>query len=457
MATLHARWLSPVVLIPWFAIACGSSIGDPATGPDGGDPGADSDGDGLSDADEAGRGTDPNNPDSDGDGLDDGVEVDIGTDPGNADSDGDGIPDGVEIEIGTNPRNPDDQGCANDSAQANLIQRPADIIFLIDTSSSMHGEADAVEARINNDLAGNLESNGVDYRILMLADFPPDDGDDPTDPTLCIGPPLAPQDCAALTSTKPTNGSKFFHYDTHVDSRDSLAVALGEFADPEGDTGANSGPGLFPDGWGPLLRQDSLKFFIEISDDNADGTYSAADFDTEIRQRYADMYPGADPFEYVFHSIIGIAENPAGGAWPPGDTVVSGTCGEGAVNNGSVYQQLSNLTQGLRFPLCDNGNFNAIFSAIAGDVADGVVLPCTYTPEPTGTGTVDLDKSAVVYQASSGALESLTRVDTAASCTDGAYYREGDAFTLCDATCSRVRGDAAGKITVILGCAGQVE
>ena len=41
----------------------------------------DSDGDGVSDADEINNGTDPHNPDSDGDGVNDGDELDNGTDP----------------------------------------------------------------------------------------------------------------------------------------------------------------------------------------------------------------------------------------------------------------------------------------------------------------------------------------------------------------------------------------
>lgn len=43
----------------------------------------DTDGDGLPDTDEAGRGTDPANPDTDGDGVSDGAEVAAGTDPTN--------------------------------------------------------------------------------------------------------------------------------------------------------------------------------------------------------------------------------------------------------------------------------------------------------------------------------------------------------------------------------------
>ncbi|GAB4007373.1 binary toxin-like calcium binding domain-containing protein [Nocardioides ultimimeridianus] len=58
----------------------------------------DTDGDGLTDAQEAQLGTNPNNPDTDGDGLTDGQEVTTyGTDPLKADTDGDGINDGDEV------------------------------------------------------------------------------------------------------------------------------------------------------------------------------------------------------------------------------------------------------------------------------------------------------------------------------------------------------------------------
>jgi hypothetical protein len=51
----------------------------------------DTDNDGLTDADEQARGTDPNKADTDGDGWDDGQEVTAGTDPLKVDTDGDGI------------------------------------------------------------------------------------------------------------------------------------------------------------------------------------------------------------------------------------------------------------------------------------------------------------------------------------------------------------------------------
>lgn len=91
----------------------GDGLTDADEGALGTDPNlADTDGDGLSDFDEVdndgnagdyqpGVDTDPLNPDTDGDGLDDGAES--GTSATNADSDGDGIGDGVENELGSDP------------------------------------------------------------------------------------------------------------------------------------------------------------------------------------------------------------------------------------------------------------------------------------------------------------------------------------------------------------------
>jgi len=74
----------------------------------------DSDGDGLSNAEEQALGTDPGSSDTDGDGIPDADEVRIGTNPAvadaNADPDGDGLYNIEEFLHGTNPRNPDTDG-----------------------------------------------------------------------------------------------------------------------------------------------------------------------------------------------------------------------------------------------------------------------------------------------------------------------------------------------------------
>lgn len=65
----------------------------------------DTDGDGLTDEEEAKLGTSPNNVDTDGDGLSDREEINVyKTDPLNPDTDNDGYSDGVEVKGGYNPK-----------------------------------------------------------------------------------------------------------------------------------------------------------------------------------------------------------------------------------------------------------------------------------------------------------------------------------------------------------------
>lgn len=89
----------------------------------------DSDGDGLSDAEEALLGTDPSNPDSDADGLRDGEEAKVyGTNPKERDTDLDLLGDGDEIKVHrTDPKNPDtDGGTIRDGAEVDRGTNPLD-------------------------------------------------------------------------------------------------------------------------------------------------------------------------------------------------------------------------------------------------------------------------------------------------------------------------------------------
>jgi hypothetical protein len=69
--------------------------------------GLDTDGDGLTDAEEATLGTDPVKTDTDGDGLTDREEIQVyKSDPLKTDTDGDGYTDGDEVKNGYNPIGP---------------------------------------------------------------------------------------------------------------------------------------------------------------------------------------------------------------------------------------------------------------------------------------------------------------------------------------------------------------
>lgn len=89
----------------------------------------DSDGDGLSDLEEAGLGTNPNKADTDDGGVNDGDEVSNGTNPldgsddyaSSPDSDGDGLTDAQEAVLGTDPNKADTDGeRLNDGDEVNI-------------------------------------------------------------------------------------------------------------------------------------------------------------------------------------------------------------------------------------------------------------------------------------------------------------------------------------------------
>jgi hypothetical protein len=506
---------------------------NPGGDPDGGDTkppdaGLDTDGDGLPDDRELELGTDPKNPDSDGDGLNDGDEIDFGSDPNNPDSDGDGFTDGEEVGvIGTNPANP---GCENQNAEASQGKLPADIIIVMDNSSSMGQEADAIEENINNDLAGILEAGEVDYRIILLADFPPVEVGgriDAGDPTVCIQPPpeggitLQDNNCAALgTQTKPNNfapggglaNPRFAHYDTPVDSNAALRVLLTEFDDPAGDLGTTGGsgatPAQFPGGYGQLLRENAIRIFISITDDETTGVEIALpdlgdpadpsddvpavnEFETGItsgpggtgtvtvpgiRAKLQAKFAGGTPeLRYIAHGILALASKPPPdtSAWQPDEPVQTTTCSPGAQDEGTLHQILNILTGGLRFPLCsvndtnpDNDNFDEIFNAIAENVKTETNLPCSFSPAARDPGLPPLNYQGakLIYRdGDTSDLELFIEVDDVSMCgtTDNAFYKVGsdtapESFELCPATCDRVEADLAGKINLLIDCELQI-
>ena len=151
---------------------------NPVFGNDADDAAADPDNDGLSNAQEAILGTDPNDPDSDGDGIDDGAEVgndgvlDSGdTDPLDADSDDDGLSDGEEL-IG-----PD--GSPNNGDETDPLNPDSD----------NDGINDGTERGVTSGVpAGNSDGNGTPFAgtdtgsPAYVPDADPLTTTDPTDP-----------------------------------------------------------------------------------------------------------------------------------------------------------------------------------------------------------------------------------------------------------------------------------
>jgi hypothetical protein len=432
----------------------------------GGDPDADtrpdSDGDGLPDEEEDDHGTDPDDPDSDDDGLSDGDEVDLGTDPLDPDSDDDGILDGDEVDLGTDPTMPDD-ACADDAEAATLTKLPVDIILVIDTSTSMGGEADAVRDNISVNLADILEDNDLDYRVILLGDYPTDTQDagspgasESDKRFICISSPLSGEDCTCadgLSCTLVGGGAlvapqmtdQFKHYDVLVDSHDGLQRILEDY-DAEDEQGNP--------GWGTYLRADAQRVFIFISDDDATNEPNTfTEFNTQLTAMDASFGTMADP-AYKFHAILGMVENdPATDPWLPTDAVQNTECDPGSDGNGAVQREIAIGTDALRFPLCDNDNFDVIFSQIAADVVSGSALGCSLTPEPPEGEELDFDKVVVYY--TEGGADVPAKFDQVASvddCAAESYYVDGADVVLCPTTCDVVQADPEGQLAVHVAC-----
>jgi hypothetical protein len=89
----------------------------------------DTDGDGLSDVEEAFIvGTDFRNPDSDGDGLSDGVEVENRMNPLDPDMDKDGVSDGDEVAAGTDPFFPDNEATSDPGMSPELADEVSNFL-----------------------------------------------------------------------------------------------------------------------------------------------------------------------------------------------------------------------------------------------------------------------------------------------------------------------------------------
>jgi len=141
----------------------------------------DSDRDGLSDAEEAVLGTDPNDPDSDDDGLPDGEEVHVrGTDPLNSDTDGDGLEDGVEILNGLDPLDPADAGADPDGDGLTNAEEIAAGTNRLDSDSDNDGLSDGEEVNVygTDPLDADTDNGGrLDGAEVTI------DGTDPLDPS----------------------------------------------------------------------------------------------------------------------------------------------------------------------------------------------------------------------------------------------------------------------------------
>lgn len=418
---------------------------------------------------------------------------------GSEGTEGGGVPDLTPNEFGGFGDNPvgtpggagggDFEGCEGLTEQATARFKPQDIVLVVDNSGSMDDEAQAVQDRINEDLAEILSRSKVDYRVILLSRYGGvgEEVDD-VETGICIGAPLGGHDCSDPDSDgdgdagQPlTHTERFFHYSESIDSTDAWCQILDKFTSSED---ATDHPGVSGLGWRAYARPEAFKNFVVITDDRVDceeddgpwefedqdtvagGQAAAAEFDLALTALSPLQFGTPTARNYNFHSIVGLSENePITAAWLPDDPLTEEECsdnGEAEVENaGTGYQALSALTGGLRYPICQNASFDAIFQRIAEGIVEGATLSCEWDIPAAPEGQeFDRDLVNVQYTASEGATVSFARVDSAADCVDGAWHYDDltapSRVLACPSTCSTLESDAGASVEIQFGCATRV-
>jgi hypothetical protein len=343
--------------------------------------------------------------------------------------------------------------CEATRAEAEVISEPVDIIVLLDNSISMIDEARSMEGSLNDNFAAILEQSGVDYRFILITEHRR--AASPLGATsVCISSPLGAS--ASCPTPEPVFGPRFFHYSVSIGSLDSLAIVLDTY-----DGRRRDHYGLAANGWSAWLRAGSKKVFLELSDDNS--LMPANAFLSSLTSAAPEHF-GTDPTRpsLTWHSIVGVAEKPAPAeAYEPDEPVELRPCTGNlntVFNAGPTYQELSRLSGGLRFPICQFDAYDVVFQTIADAVVSTTRIACGFAiPTATGGRTVDLDKVAVSYEPGDGSpVRVFGQVTTAGDCQRDAFIVEQSSIQLCPEACDTIRADRGAAVDVLFTCESTV-
>jgi hypothetical protein len=214
----------------------------------------------------------------------------------------------------------------------------ADIMFVVDTSGSMGSEAANVASNLNA-FGQHLEKEGIDYHLIVVAQ-------DMSSVRLCVKKPVAKTDCG-LT------GDRFLKTNTYIASTDACTKMVD--------------PNVYK-AYSAMLRQDSGKTIVFVSDDTISGTFGCTSSNCKT--------PAAKNF------LTKLQEIDTEGYFKPTSKLLNGVmvhsidahdCG-GEPGNGRsfTYKGLAEQTGGTNFKLCET-DWTPYFSTIAGAVGSTTV------------------------------------------------------------------------------------
>lgn len=310
--------------------------------------------------------------------------------------------------------------------QIEFLERPADIVWVIDSSGSMSNEAALVQEHMN-DFADRFSSSDVDAQIIVVT----------PSSFVNVPPPLG------------TDEERFFQVSRSVSSSAALRALLDTY-----------------DSYGERLRPNAIVHFIAVTDDES--SLRGECFVEEMQERL-----GPDR-RFKLHTISSEAVEPDGEMADeeptPEETVL--TCAEsdsrekrqsaqacsGAARPGLEYREAAQLTDGLAISIC-TPDWSAVFDQLAGSVEKVSILGCEFSmPEPP-PGAVLLPDEVELLAKSEGVQSVLQRVAGEAACDDGDWYYDNPSapasVLLCPSACDTLGAQGA-QLALELGCAWSV-
>lgn len=322
--------------------------------------------------------------------------------------------------------------CAAFAQKADAKVLPADIIWVIDTSGSMSEETASVQQKMNNFAQGIL-SVGIDVRVVLIAEEFGCDAPFPQwcDNPLFIGGMCLPAPLGSGQCPKDSNPPNYFHDTTTVNSTDGLLKIIETYPN-----------------WKDVLRPDSVKFVVAVTDDDAiSGAYAPESFPDKEKgaaQQFIKDFTALDPAKLTGFKMSGI--------------YCQSNCAS-AASVGKVWDEVVNQTQGVKGDLCKQ-DFQPIFNDLAKGVVASAKLSCSWKiPPPPDGQQFDPGLVNVKFTSGSNAEKDIFFAGKADQCDPqkgGWYYDDPGkptAVVACPATCTEIQADNQGKIDVLFGCA----
>jgi len=320
--------------------------------------------------------------------------------------------------------------CVGVNESARNMRGPADVVFAIDNTPSMYNEIEELRANMNR-FSDMVEAEGLNLNIVLVACRTEECiGDHDNWYTVCIDPPVGSGACPDDDSNPP----QYLHVDNRIESLKALENIVGTYSD-----------------WSSMLRDESAKHVVVISDDNDEwGATQFNDAFTALDSRLVGYY-----FHSIF-SYLGKEDACAAGGDPCCD--YAAPSGEG-----TVYRDLVTLTDGVSGNLCLQ-DFDPVFDALAGAVVESATLSCEWAiPEPPEDEELAPNLVNVEFVDGDGDPHLIHRVDSEAQCDmveQGWYYDDPDEPThihVCPQTCTWIQGQEGSQMRIVFGCESEFD